>query len=333
MIKIDDLINATIAITRRCNLRCKWCFESSAFNYKDLPKIQILNILRKLKKVRSINFTGGEPFMRDDFISILKSAIKTFEDVNITTNGLLINEDYLRFYAKNKIHFGISLDGPKQIHEKIRGKGTFNLIIKKIKLLRKNDIYVNIQTTISKENKEYIPYLIRLARRLGVNRISFMRLRPFGRGESYKNLLLTAEENYNIAKFIYETNKKESFHIMYKDPLINTINTKIIKLSKSFKQENKIFVCGGCRAAFESIFIHYNGDVFPCPYLQIPLGNLLKEPLEKIWLNSCLLNKFRKKENYLKCGNCKFWGICRGCRASALGAGNGLMGIDPGCWN
>jgi len=67
--------------------------------------------------------------------------------------------------------------------------------------------------------------------------------------------------------------------------------------------------------------------------LQISLGDILRDSIKKVWLESPLLEQLRDRDKYKKCRNCKFWGICRGCRAAALSAGNGVMGKDPSCWN
>ena len=113
MVTIRDLLNVTIALTRKCNLKCKWCFESANSQQKDiLNKEDIKFILDRLKKagVKYINFTGGEPFIRNDFIEILCNAVRLFKHINITTNGLLIDtsDEKLKFYRKHNIHFGIS---------------------------------------------------------------------------------------------------------------------------------------------------------------------------------------------------------------------------------
>jgi len=287
---------------------------------------------------RYINFTGGEPFVMTNFIEILHYTAKLFKHINITTNGLLIDisKEILNFYKTNNIHFGISVEGPLKFHERIRGKGTFNETLNKIKLLRKNELYVNIQVTLTRQNYKNIPFLIKLAKELKVNRISFMRLRPFGRGEDYKNLTLSPVENYKVAKYLLKRNEKEKkLRVMYKDPLVNTLNKKLFwKYERAQKQNrNSDVVYGGCRAGMESIFIHYDGNIFPCPFLQISLGNILRDSIKKVWLESPLLEQLRDRDKYKKCRNCKFWGICRGCRAAALSAGNGVMGKDPGCWN
>jgi len=341
VIAIKDLLIASVITLLRCNLKCKWCFESASPQQKDiLSKKDIKFILNKLKKtgVKYINFTGGEPFIRNDFIGILHNAVKLFKHINITTNGLLIDvcREKLDFYRKNNIHFGISIEGPLEFHENIRGRGIFNNTLDKINILRKNNIYVNIQVTLSKKNYKHIPYLIKLAKDLKVNRISFMRVRPFGRGKYYRKLTLSSGENYKVARYLFERNKKEKgLKIMYKDPLVNTLNQKLILFSKENKTQNKNsnIICGGCRAGVESLFIHHDGNVFPCPFLQISLGNILRDSIKKIWLESPLLEQLRDKNKYRKCKNCKFWEICRGCRAEALSSGNGLMGRDPGCWN
>jgi radical SAM protein with 4Fe4S-binding SPASM domain len=58
----------------------------------------------------------------------------------------------------------------------------------------------------------------------------------------------------------------------------------------------------------EILHIEYNGDIYPCPYLQLSLGNILKDNIFDIWLNHPILQNLRTKEKYTKCSHCVYWG-------------------------
>lgn len=331
MIFKKDLAEVTFSLTNKCNLKCLWCFENSSPNAKgELSTKQIISSFQKLKGIKAINLTGGEIFVRKDIEEILQVAVKLFPKVHLIINGTLIPMFSIPFFKKHNVHFSISVDGPKNIHEKIRGKNTFNRIINNIKLLQKNNLYVNMQGTISRFNIPHIEDLIKLGRKLQVDRVSFIRLKGVGRGKKYGKLILNKDETKALNEKIYEFKKRyKNIHIMLKDSFFNTLNNYLIKKTEEL---GPWYICGGCRAGMEILHIEHTGDIYPCPYLQILLGNILKDNIWDIWLHSPVLQNLRTKEKYIKCSKCKYWGICRGCRAESLRVSGNYLGPDPQCW-
>lgn len=331
MVTKKDLIEVTFAITNKCNLACFYCFtNSSPEGDRGLSTKEIIFSFQKLKSLKAVNLTGGEIFLHKDIGKILQSAVRIFPHVHLITNGILIPKSFIPFFKKHNISFSISVDGPKNVHEKIRGKNTFIPTINNIKLLRKNNLYVNMQATISKINVAYIDYLINLGRKLKVNRVSFMRLRSVGRAKEYPQLILNKNETKNLNEKLYNfARSNKEIQIMLKDSFINTLNPELINKTKKLGPR---YICGGCRAGMEMLYIEHTGDIYPCPFLQIPLGNILKDDVFDIWLQSPVLQNLRTKEKYVKCSNCEYWGICRGCRAESLIVSGGYLAPDPQCW-
>lgn len=146
----------TLQVTQQCNLRCTYCtYSGDDFNRAHSHKEMDISIAKKgidflikhSKNTASINvgFYGGEPLLRFDFI---KKCIEYAKEkgegkevtFNMTTNAILLNEEMIEFFADNNVDLTISLDGPKEIHNKNRkfsnGYGTFDKVIEKLEMVR-----------------------------------------------------------------------------------------------------------------------------------------------------------------------------------------------------
>ena len=139
----------SLSLTHDCNLRCKYCYAGDKFH-----KTMDLDTAKKIidfayditPKQDSIDFSlfGGEPFLCFSLIKNIISYIesKNFPNVvtyNITTNGTIINDEIINYIRKKDIKIAISIDGPKEIHDKnrvdIHGNGTLDVVLENIKKL------------------------------------------------------------------------------------------------------------------------------------------------------------------------------------------------------
>ena len=146
-------------ITSGCNLRCKHCIVSAdEHTNNDVDFDDIINFIKKLKDHNlSINFTGGEPFFRKDFLDIVRYCVDNNIKVQIITNGLLFTEESFELLKENNISLGISVESFKKEHfESIRGKNTYDKLISNINILKEKNISFNIYTTFNKYNEDEI---------------------------------------------------------------------------------------------------------------------------------------------------------------------------------
>jgi len=156
-----------VNITNRCTLKCKHCFvfregnPNNPSKNNEMPTDLMLKEIKKYKRkygIYSMVWMGGEPLLRKD---VLKSGVKMFPRNVITTNGTLplIN-------LKPRIKWVISLDGPEDINDEIRGKGCFKRVISNLLNLPDNFTGdLQCQCVVTKKNEdsleEFINFLIR----------------------------------------------------------------------------------------------------------------------------------------------------------------------------
>ncbi len=135
---------ATVELTERCNLRCKHCyfFKDERGRLEDLPDPEIITRLAELQQrygIKAMSWAGGEPLLRPD---VLREGVKLFERNLIFTNGTVPIPDDL------SMPLGVSIDGPKEINDAIRGEGVFDEVMSNIR--GKPNIY--FQYVLSKQN-------------------------------------------------------------------------------------------------------------------------------------------------------------------------------------
>lgn len=155
------VLNVSIEVTHRCNLRCGMCFQSKRTSGAgEMTTGEIKRLIDGLPLWTITTLTGGEPFMRSDFREILAHALKK-RKCNILTNAELITDaDIDMFVEKGLTLIGISIDGLAATHDRIRNKrGLFDkaaAVIQKISALKKRKgsrfPLVDIKTVILKEN-------------------------------------------------------------------------------------------------------------------------------------------------------------------------------------
>jgi radical SAM protein with 4Fe4S-binding SPASM domain len=322
-------------ITRKCNLNCKHCYLSSSNSNEMTTKqgLDLINNFSQFVKLNNLNgciiFSGGEPLLRKDIFHFLEVSSKNNLITYVLTNGLLLNQKNVSKLEKvNLKSIQVSLEGCQQsTHEMIRGKNTFEKTLKSIKLLTRTKIRTIVTMTIGKHNIDEVQDFIDLAHNLGCSGVGFHRLLPLGKGANIKSATLSPDNLKTLFTKLEEAKKiYRKFEICNNDPLLT-----LIKEDKNKKDKN--LVRGGCIAGFGCLAVDANGDVFPCPRLPIIIGNVLSDSIEKIFVESKVLNRLRNR-NLLKgkCGKCLLKLSCGGCRAAAFGEYGDMMREDPGCW-
>lgn len=161
-------------ITYKCNLTCSFC---SLWKLKG-QELTVDDLQKRLPAFRMshITFGGGEPFLRKDLVELVKTVVRRTNSPSISffTNGQLTKRitKYLReisIFFPRKIFVYLSIDGPKEYHDKIRGgKGIYDRTIATVEKL-KEDYPIGISYTICPENFEWVYETFKLAQSYGAS--------------------------------------------------------------------------------------------------------------------------------------------------------------------
>lgn len=173
-------------ITRKCNLRCTNCFSASGLTFPDeLTHEEVERTLTTLRRdqVLEARLTGGEPTQRPGWDDLVAHALDIGMAVSLNTNGC-----YTKHYTAERIvELGpdqviVSLDGEREAHEHLRGRGTFGRTLENIKYFSEHLKNVRINTLLREETIPSIPAMTDIAESVGAE-MCFILLRPIGRGE------------------------------------------------------------------------------------------------------------------------------------------------------
>ncbi|MHB8882530.1 MAG: radical SAM protein [Thermodesulfovibrionales bacterium] len=312
-------------LTERCNLSCSHCYQdgSSSSDEMSLPEIrsvieEVSDMLQDWTKTyglaftSSFNVTGGEPFLRQDLFPILEALKDRGFDTYLLTNGTLIDRDRAAALAGQGLKgVQISIEGPEEVHDAIRGRGSFSASLKGIRNLLDADLEVTLNATLSGMNAPYFMEVIELASSLGVQRLGFSRLVPSGSGMKLLDSMLGKEVLKELYTKIFSV-KTNGLTIVTGDPVASQFRMPSEADGPGARPS------GGCAAGVSGLTILPDGTVTPCRRLPAPLGNVRQDSLREIWASSAILNSLRDKSGYEgKCGSCGVWSSCRGCRAIA----------------
>jgi radical SAM protein with 4Fe4S-binding SPASM domain len=323
-------------ITNLCNLRCKHCYQDdfskkSDLDWQGLKRVSdhLLTTIRDWDRTACIHLTGGEPLLKPELFPLLNHLDQhsMVEELGIITNGLPIDREMMRrlsdFPKLKKIK--ISLDGgDAETNDSIRQKETFDKVMQNLPLIKETERFeILLMFTAMKRNLRSLPYLFKLCQDMGIDGLIIERFIPLGRGREVMDEVLSKEEWKEMTGMLSDfiSAEEEDFFFPYQAFQI------------SFGGEESELLGAPCVVGVDGLCIMPEGSVFPCRRFPISIGNLLNDSLKKIWDESEILEKLRRKEN-LK-GKCRSCGIddCRGCRSLALALTGDYLGEDPHCWH
>jgi len=339
-------------ITYQCNLKCKHCYASAGKPLEnELTTEEAKNAIDKLERasVPIIAFSGGEPLVRKDIFELTKYANDKGMYVAVATNGTLITKEKAKQMKEAGIGFTqISLDGATpDMHDNFRGiKGVYDKTIQGIKNCVNEGFFVNIAATATKYNYKEIPKLIDLCDELGVNWFMLYNFVPTGRGEFIVQNDLEPSEREQLLKNLWKKLKNGgNVNVLSTAPQFSRValeaeigeNSKIVPThfanpSFSDKLVNLAEFIGGCGCGRFYCAIRPNGNIDPCVFFPLTVGNIKNDDFEKLWKNNLILKQLRNKDTLEgNCGKCNYRYYCGGCRARAYGYTGNYLAPDPGC--
>lgn len=294
----------TINPTLDCNFSCWYCYEekcSKAYMSKDILERILLLLDRLDEKFKSIHvsFFGGEPLLYFDKVVLpILEHLKSLSDkhsCSFTTNAALLSERMVQVLKKENVsNMQITLDGNRELHDKTRffknGKGSYDIILKNIVSLLKNEIPVTLRINYTSENLGSIHEI----------------------AEDLRKLLpkaLLAKLRIRLHQ-VWQTADID---------LSEEVEQIIEHLSVlNFQVDTPVFdnVFAPCYADYKhSAVINYNGDIYKCTavdFLNRLRDGYLAENGELVWENDSLVKRMESRFKNPPCRSCRIQPICNG---------------------
>jgi len=311
-----------------CNLRCRYCFYLPKHKIypgtghgmsREVMHSLIGQYMQMAGPNPSFGWQGGEPtllgvefFRRVVAVQAQKAKPGQAIANGLQTNGVLIDEEWARLLRRYNFLVGVSLDGPKYVHDHYRveanGRGTFDTVTAAIETLRRHGVEFNVLCMVTdfsaSKGAEIYEFLVER----DIRYLQFIpcverhpktgELRPYSCDpEEYGRFLCDVFDRWSaeIPAQTYVRMLDDLLMVHMGHPAPSCILRK---------------TCG------DYLLVEHNGDVYPCDFFVEPeylLGNLLETPLREIALSDKFMDfRFRKAEYGAQCENCPWQEFCYG---------------------
>jgi MoaA/NifB/PqqE/SkfB family radical SAM enzyme len=276
--KIVEPAVFTFAVTYRCPFACNHC-SARLFRDESRPELSTSEAKRIIDEcldmgVSVIAFTGGEPLVRSDIFELIRHVDKKKAVVYLFTNGLLLTDEVLeKLKASDIFSLFVSLDSPDpEEHDRLRGHpGLFQAALDGINRARAKGILVGISSYCGRSATARRDYLRmhELGRKLDVQLVAFFDLVPTGRLLHQTEEALTLDQHRELAEFTTRSVREGAL------PPIG---------SQSWQNSLEGYLSGiGCFAGYIQFYLSAYGDVMPCDFTPISVGNIRQESIRRIW--------------------------------------------------
>jgi uncharacterized protein len=333
-----------------CNLNCEYCFyleKKALFGPREdyrMPDDVLAAFIRGYIEAQStpaVEFVwqGGEPTLLGmDFFKRVIELQKPFArrktiTNSLQTNGTLLTDKWCAFLKKHGFLVGISLDGPKEVHDRYRrdrsGSGTFDRVMAGLKLLQKHEVEYNVLACVARETAKRPLDVYRFLRSEGVE---FMQFTPIverlARAESGGSGLrlsgppaLNRKEQEEVSAWSVEPERYGDFLIAVYEEWVRNDVGKIFVMNFEWALNawigNPSPVCVHSVQCGRSLVLEHNGDVYACDhcvYPQYRLGSIVNGRLTDMAAHSLKSGFGVGKETALPrlCRECDVLPACRG---------------------
>ncbi len=333
-------------LTARCNLACKHC-RAEAQNHAVAGELSTEDVIQVARDIRDcgdpiIILTGGEPLVRTDILDIARCCSGIFTRVAMATNGTLVDDAMARGIADSGIQrVSISLDGASAAtHDNFRGlPGSFDATLRGFDALRRAGVSVQVNVTVSRYNAAELGGILKLALDRGADAFHVFVLVPVGCGaELSADVRLPPDEMERVLRWLFD----KSLELRGRVHVKATCAPQYYRIMREVSRERglKLETTGhgmqamtrGCLAGSAVCFISRTGDVQPCGYLPLCVGNVRKTRFGDIWKESKAFEALRDPGQLKgKCHSCGYRKVCAGCRARSYAATTDFLGEDPDC--
>jgi MoaA/NifB/PqqE/SkfB family radical SAM enzyme len=238
------------AITTRCNKSCAYC-DIRNMKIKELETGQVLSLITELSRLgtKITHFTGGEPLLREDIGKIISHCRGRGMVTSINSNGSLIEQRIGEL--KDLDLLGLSLDGCEEVHDSIRGKGSYREVIAALALAKRKGISARIHTVLSKSNLHCIDFLLNKAEEFGAP-ILFQPSTALLLGGNKQNPLSPGEKEYKQAIGYLIAKKKKTRYIahsiaglrfLYHWPHLKSMRCHARLISARIESDGSVDIC------------------------------------------------------------------------------------------
>ncbi len=279
---LDRLEECWFHITDRCNLSCRHClFSCSPQSRRTLSMEAFSQGFRQSFDMgaRIFFLTGGEPMMHPEFDEICRTVL-TYSEQNhlvLLTNGLLLKERWscLKALPLERLHLQISVDGDKEIHDRVRGTGSYNRMLGSLALAAEKGIDTNLAMAVDRKNLQQMTHPVGLAKTYGLPSVHYLWLLVVGKAQP---------DAFVSADALFDGLMAANDHARAAGVEIDNLT---VLAGRVFSPPGTRHDLGG--GGWTSLAVGPDGRIYPTPALvgqAAACGGHLQDGLETAWRNS-----------------------------------------------
>lgn len=317
-------------LTKRCNLLCPHCYLDCASDNGE-PELSrkeanfVMDGLSCLNSRLMLVLSGGEPLLREDIFEIVEYASKEGFITVLGSNGTLLTGENIRMLRDAGLKgIGVSIDSPRpSYHDSFRGlEGAWELSVNALIQAREEGIETQIDVSLTDANCGDVEDFVEFGAEMGARAVNFFFLVCTGRAMKT-----------DISTSSYETALRRIARISSGERRL-MVRARCAPHIYRILYEGGVSIPGGtrgCLAGRHYMRIDPAGNVTPCPYMSVTVGNIREQSLTAIWEESPYLKALREGKYGGRCGLCEYAEICGGCRARAMAEKGSFMEEDSLC--
>ncbi|WP_315110290.1 anaerobic sulfatase maturase [Clostridium intestinale] len=316
-----------------CNLKCKYCFYNDVAENREEKNYGLMNydtlevLVKKVFEYGEYSvgfaFQGGEPTLIGiDFYKHLielqkKYNVKKLKINNaIQTNGMKIDDEWAKFLSENNFLVGLSLDGPKEVHDlnriDINGIGSYKRIEKTIESFNKYGVEYNILCVVTKSVARHIQKIYTYYKKKGFNYLQFIPCLDELGEEAGNN-------PYSLTPEVYAQFLKTLFDLWYRDFMEGKrisirMFDNILQIMLGYRPES-CDMSGTCSA---NLVVEANGACYPCDFYVLDkwkMGSIVEDDIKDLLQGETAREFIEVSLKKDSCNGCQFISICKGgCR-------------------
>jgi radical SAM protein with 4Fe4S-binding SPASM domain len=300
-----------VDVTYRCNERCEHCYLDHD-DHGEMSTQEICGLLDQMAAAGTmfVVFSGGEVFMRRDFLDLVEHARRRLFNVKVKTNAAMIRTreaQRLRDLGVEQVQISVYSHRP-EIHDAItKLPGSLKRTLDAIRFLRSQDLRVTVANVLMRSNYSDHKAVHALALELGATYTLDPTITPMMNGDtSVLNLRIPGEQ----------------LPAIFLEPsLVGNVEEFCAPPTPPTDEEMDSFPCS---AGHTACYVSPYGEVYPCVQFPISCGNVRQQSFEEIWWNSPQMNQVRgiTARDLHTCSSCSHVGGCTRCPGLAFMEGD-----------
>lgn len=309
-----------LQLLEACNLKCAHCYGGDVLlsGTPPLEEIRrridaIYSLGAQLGVVPDIHLSGGEPTLRRDLVEIVRYIFDDKSgDALLFTNGTQWTSPFARALYDAGLRFvQVSLEGPEDLNDAIRGRGVYALAMQTLQMLREHGFRLTVSITVTAINFDSLFAFIESLDAPDVH-VHLREVLPLGGGQRLPSL--APEQRRRLFKWAIGWAGASTVGV--EDPIHCSV-------SPDYASGRR-----GCVAGRNHFCVDLDGVVYPCRPLRLAVGHV--SDLRAAW-DSPAMQRLRERKFGGRCGRCELLSNCGGCRAHALARGD-AFGEDTRCF-